>query len=387
MNYYDLNPEEVKQLWYNASCKKDFMEQIGITNRDYRALKRVLKFYNINESDLGLNLVNDYKPGTLRNDKTGQFFGSVEVLKINEKESALRKRPYYECYCHKCNSIFTVRSDRLREGKIDDCGCVAKLQKRLNQAKDYSGQRFGDLIAININIEETAKHEHGIYWDCECQRCGNSTTVWSESLTTGNTTSCGCKFYDKLKEKRKDISHQRFGFLEPLEIDEAYTKQFKEEHPYFSGFYWKCFCHNCNKEVKKPIRGSDLVQNKRISCGCLKRSYGEIKIEEILKKYSIPFIPQYKIDELKGVGGRQLSFDFAIVNNDNIPVCFIEFNGRQHYEPIEIFGGEEAFKKQQNNDKIKQQYCNDKNIKLLSIPYYEIRNIENIIINVSKDIC
>ena len=55
-SYYDLNPKEVEKLWRNASCKKDFMEAIGILNKDYRALKRALKFYNLKEEDMGINL-------------------------------------------------------------------------------------------------------------------------------------------------------------------------------------------------------------------------------------------------------------------------------------------------------------------------------------------
>ena len=43
-------------------------------------------------------------------------------------------------------------------------------------------------------------------------------------------------------------------------------------------------------------------------------------------------------------------------------IC-IEFNGKQHYEPIDFFGGVDRFEKQQINDNIKVNYCNDNNIK------------------------
>ena len=36
-------------------------------------------------------------------------------------------------------------------------------------------------------------------------------------------------------------------------------------------------------------------------------------------------------------------------------------------------------KKQQEHDKIKDNYCKDKNINLLRIPYWEFNNIENIL--------
>ena len=386
-SYYDLNPKEVEKLWRNASCKKDFMEAIGILNKDYRALKRALKFYNLKEEDMGINLQSNYHTRKLINDKTGKFFGDLEVISLDEKISALRKRPYYKCFCHKCNNIHTFRADRLIEEKIYDCGCDNLFQKRINAVKDLSNQQFNDLLVIDINIDETRKHKQGIYWNCICQRCGNNTVVLGENLKSGNTQSCGCKHKDVMKQKRRDISHQHFGFLEPLEIDEKYTENFKKQHPYFTGAYWICYCHNCNKIVDKPIRGNDLIQKKRISCGCLKESYGEIKIKEILNTRNINFIPQYRTTDLKGINNGYLSFDFAIINQNQQPICFIEFNGKQHYGPVAIFGGEEAFRTQQANDKIKEKYCIEKNITLLSIPYYEIDNIETLIINTLKSIC
>jgi len=51
-------------------------------------------------------------------------------------------------------------------------------------------------------------------------------------------------------------------------------------------------------------------------------------------------------------------------------IC-IEFNGKQHYEPITFFGGEEGLKKQIIRDKIKTQYCDKNNIKLFIIKYDE----------------
>jgi hypothetical protein len=54
----------------------------------------------------------------------------------------------------------------------------------------------------------------------------------------------------------------------------------------------------------------------------------------------------------------------------------IEYNGEQHY--IDKFG-KEKFIQQQRNDKMKHEYCNRKNIKLINIPYWEFDNIENIL--------
>ena len=63
---------------------------------------------------------------------------------------------------------------------------------------------------------------------------------------------------------------------------------------------------------------------------------------------------------------RQLPFDFYLPDFNAV----IEYNGKQHYEPIEYFGGENSFKIQQLHDEIKKDYCENNNIRFLSIPYY-----------------
>ena len=64
-----------------------------------------------------------------------------------------------------------------------------------------------------------------------------------------------------------------------------------------------------------------------------------------------------------------LRYDFAILDESNIPMRLIEFDGEQHARPIEHFGGENKFKIQQENDVLKNQYALSHNIPLVRIPY------------------
>ena len=57
----------------------------------------------------------------------------------------------------------------------------------------------------------------------------------------------------------------------------------------------------------------------------------------------------------------------------------IEFQGIQHYKPVEIFGGLKKFKEQQINDNIKRKYCKNNNIYLLEISYKDIESISEIL--------
>lgn len=100
-------------------------------------------------------------------------------------------------------------------------------------------------------------------------------------------------------------------------------------------------------------------------------SRGEIKIHNILSDNDIPFKEEYEFDDLISSSGRHLKFDFAIFDDDNDLQCLIEFQGRQHYQPIKKFGGKRGLRQQQYNDNLKRQYCLKNNIKLISIPYYD----------------
>ena len=45
----------------------------------------------------------------------------------------------------------------------------------------------------------------------------------------------------------------------------------------------------------------------------------------------------------------------------------IEYNGNQHYKPVNFFGGYKKYEEIKIRDDIKKKYCNDNNIKLLII--------------------
>lgn len=64
---------------------------------------------------------------------------------------------------------------------------------------------------------------------------------------------------------------------------------------------------------------------------------------------------------------KNIHFDFYLPEEN---IC-IEFDGEQHFRPIDYFGGENTFKLTQKRDKIKNKYCKNNNIKLLRIKYDE----------------
>jgi hypothetical protein len=57
----------------------------------------------------------------------------------------------------------------------------------------------------------------------------------------------------------------------------------------------------------------------------------------------------------------------------------IEYDGAQHYQVVERWGGVKSFYDRQLKDKIKTDFCKNNNINLLRIPYTEFSNINEIL--------
>lgn len=119
----------------------------------------------------------------------------------------------------------------------------------------------------------------------------------------------------------------------------------------YSNFYGGTGCDKCNQSVLERITEDILIK---------------MKVTKIKK--------QKTFDECRLNLKSKLRFDFR-VNSDFL----IECDGKQHFEPIEYFGGLEAYDLQVKKDSIKDQYCIDNNIPLLRISYNNNKDIEKII--------
>lgn len=70
-----------------------------------------------------------------------------------------------------------------------------------------------------------------------------------------------------------------------------------------------------------------------------------------------------------------MRYDFYLPKKN----LLIEYNGEQHYEPRKVFGGEEAFTKRKEYDKLKENYAKTNGFELLVIPYWKFGNIEEML--------
>jgi len=195
-----------------------------------------------------------------------------------------------------------------------------------------------------------------------------------------------------------------------VEYDRSYSKVLIgcKKHGYFSikpsNFLWGQGCSKCSGVYRKNT--SDFINESKIKHGdlydysktvyknnknkvkiiCKKHgeflqtpkdhingsgcsdcniSKGESKISSLLSLLGIKFERNKIFQDCNGVNGGNLPFDFYIPDKN----ILIEYDGRQHHEPVDKFGGVDVYKKQIINDDIRNNWCNENGIDLLRISY------------------
>ena len=130
--------------------------------------------------------------------------------------------------------------------------------------------------------------------------------------------------------------------------------------------------HSCGHVFKRTF---DNIRANGLKCPkCYpNQSTGAKLIEEYLKVNKIDYIKEKTFDDCRDV--NLLPFDFYLPEYNT---C-IEFDGIQHFEPIDFFGGIEKFKICKLHDSMKNKYCNANEITLIRIPYTNIYNVNDIL--------
>lgn len=217
---------------------------------------------------------------------------------------------------------------------------------------DLTGQRFGRWTVL---YRTQNNNTYQAMWFCRCD-CGTERIVNGQSLRRGLSTNCGCKRKQTCIE---DLTGRRFGKLTVLEL----TTFRSHKH-----CVWKCKC-DCGTICN--IASNSLLSGKRISCGCIK-SKTEKYIKDFFDKHNIVYQQQKRFIGCKNI--RSLPFDFYLPEYN----LAIEYDGELHYMDVKLF--HEKTKTIKIRDKIKTDYCEENDILLLRIPYWEKENIESILI-------
>lgn len=125
-------------------------------------------------------------------DLTGQRFGKLMV--VSRADDYIKpngnKIIQWRCVCD-CGNEVVVRGEYLRSGDTKSCGCLT--------SENLVGMKFGRLTVMDRESPKSKKAK-GL-WVCKCE-CGNVIKVNTSDLKSGNTTSCGCKRKETLRQLR-----------------------------------------------------------------------------------------------------------------------------------------------------------------------------------------
>lgn len=297
----------------------------------------------------------------------GKKFGKLTVLSLNEEFTNNKK--VYDCLCS-CGNTKMVSQDCLTQGKTKSCGCSkAELSffTRHNGVDPNLNRKFNLLTCVERMDEFAKKYDDGkkrntkYRFVCEC---GQQKICPLSDVKSGRIKSCGCirkygsPYYNN--PQFKSLEGEIFFHLTVVKRIENKLKK----------IYYLCRCE-CGNEV--IVRGESLKNFHNKSCGCEKTSIGELLISNYLEEKDLEYEKQYSLIDLP-----LLKFDFAIKTKLE-KILLVEFDGRQHFEPVKKFGGDLEFSFQQDRDKRKNDYCREKNIPLLRIHYKQIKKITKLL--------
>jgi len=191
---------------------------------------------------------------------------------------------------------------------------------------------------------------------------------WFEQLPNSHYAGSGCNkcAVEEVHEKQK-IDYSEFV---RRAIDKHGNRYIYSDKDYIDIF------HPVVISCKKHGEFHQLPRDHYRGAGCPKciSSRGENMIRKILQDLNISMVEQKTFTDLKHK--NKLKCDFYLPEQNIV----IEYNGLQHYEPVEAFGGVKALIKTQERDLAKYQYLEEKSISLIIVRYDE-ENIKEFLIN------
>lgn len=274
------------------------------------------------------------------------------------------------CRCTICgNSNWFPRAGKLLEG----CGCPECKKKKhslfmvkpsstfIAEVNSLHGGKYkllGDYLGGSKKIETM------------CLICGNTWFPRAQNLLDGQgCPKCAAAFRSKQmtktdKEYKQDVFRYhgtRYTILS------EYTG---------SNSNVEVLCNDCGK--KWCTRAHSLLCGK--GCPNCASPKGERALQNLMQSLQLHFIEQFTFPDCIGSKGGVCRFDCAVLDSsDQSPLLLIEYDGEQHFKPVEFFGGQQEFEYRQANDRIKDSYCKDHGIPLLRISYKQFDQIEQLV--------
>ena len=286
----------------------------------------------------GINTKYDFKYVKEYFEKEGYMLLSKEYNKCDE---------YLTVMCPEGHIYETTFSNFQGGFRCKECAGLKKLS--FNEVEDIIREKGYELVSL----KEEYKNVHSVI-KLKCDK-GHVYSTKFYSFKQGHKCPYCTQRKVSFETVKQNIENEGYKLL-----SDTYSR------------------NNENLDMECPKGHIFKLSYNRFQCGSrctvCNSSNGEKVIAQTLDSMNIKYKAQYRFKDCKG-DNKTLPFDFYI-EEERIA---LEFDGIQHFEPVDFFGGQEEFYKQQRYDAIKNQYCKDNNIKLIRIPYYEFNNIENLL--------
>ena len=130
-------------------------------------------------------------------------------------------------------------------------------------------------------------------------------------------------------------------------------------------------CSNCGEVFYSSLQHF-LQHGGRLCKACSKtKSVGEARIQSFLDNHNICYEPEKWFPDCRDI--KPLPFDFYLPDYN----MMIEFDGEQHFRNKGYF--KHSVEQINAHDEIKNNYCKEKGITMLRIPYTKLNNAESIL--------
>lgn len=230
---------------------------------------------------------------------------------------------------------------------------------------------YVDNIKLNPVIPSNFKRTHKTIINFKNNLKNNGDEfIKFTGLTNDGSLIVKIKTFDGVEVLKGINSYSRWRDSRQSTYDYCKEKGYKILSSYIKDGEKILIDFNCGHEPHW-IRPNSL--KKYYGCPICNESKGEKVVRLYLENNNINFIQEYRFEDCRYK--NLLRFDFYIPNRN---LC-IEYDGMQHFKSFDYFGGEERLKVTQKRDKIKNRFCEENNINLLRIPYYELDNIDKIL--------
>ena len=275
-----------------------------------------------------------------------------------------------------CKNVYYVNFAKFKSEKRYKCPSCKQHESTLRQRYDFSYVKH----TINKKYSNTVESQYFLLSN-KYERCEDALDL---------IDTCGYKYHTAFKNILNNIKNrralQKFGkvnkytcyninnWLKLNNIDLVLlSTKFLGSHNYME---WEC----SNGHIFKRTWNEVLCGAR---CSICTFSKGETRILELLKLNNIDFNTQYQFDNLfSPKSNRNLRFDFAIFNNNKLNYL-IEYDGQYHFKEVTTIKDpqkrKEEWERTQLYDKIKDDYCKENNINLIRIPYWDYKNIPDIL--------